>query len=228
MKTSRQISRITEHNVRTIYDELPAEAQYRLWLNGSPEYVFRCSPANADVLVTGYLLCEKKIHAKEAIRNYRKTGTELHVEISNMRKAGTDSGNSFPGISASSLIQKMDAFNKSGAVFNSTGGTHLSGLLKDNSTAYIFEDISRHNAFLKCAGNAVTESITLSSCAVLLSCRISSSILRLIINSGIKTVFSLATVTDQAATMADEAGISLYGFIRDQRINHYAGPQIIS
>ncbi len=228
MKTRRKIIRIKETSVRTFTDELPSEKHYILWLNGSPEYDFHCSPANTDVLVAGYLKCENKIQTKENIIAYRESSNELFVETSPAPKAETGSANNFGSISAASLIQKMNTFNTSGTIFNSTGGTHIAGLLKDNSIAYIFEDISRHNAFLKCTGEAVMNKITLSSQAVLLSCRISSSILRLIINSGVKTVFSLATVTDQAAKTADENGISLYGFIRNQRINHYAGPPVVT
>lgn len=83
------------------------------------------------------------------------------------------------------------------------------------------EDISRHNCLYKLLGRAVREDRDLAEAILVTSCRLTRTILDLVISGGIRLVISQAAVTSAALAKARQAGIQLIGFARPGRFNRY-------
>ena len=115
-------------------------------------------------------------------------------------------------------------------LFEETGGVHMVSLynISDGTRLLKKEDAARHNAVDKVIGAALRQQVCFGDTALVLSGRVSLEILRKAETAGIRVVLSKAAPTDQSVEAADEAGITLIGFIREGRMNIYTHPQRVS
>jgi FdhD protein len=106
-------------------------------------------------------------------------------------------------------------------LFHKTGAVHSAGLCDPFQILAYYEDIGRHNALDKLAGDILLREIPVGDKVATLSCRMSLEIIGKIIRTGIPIVISNAAPTLSAVRMAERAGLTLIGFARDNRFNIY-------
>ncbi len=90
------------------------------------------------------------------------------------------------------------------------------------------EDIGRHNAVDRIAGEALLKGIDLSGRILATSGRVSSGMAAKAAILGVSTVISRAVPTDPAIRICGELGITLVGCVRGERFNVYSNPERIS
>jgi FdhD protein len=114
------------------------------------------------------------------------------------------------------------------SVFDSTGGLHAVGLFDCNKFLFMFEDVGRHNAMDKVIGAAVIKKLLpLSNHIALLSGRASFELIEKASASGIAIVACVGAPSSLAVKVADEKGITLAGFLNEDRFNIYTHPHRI-
>jgi FdhD protein len=110
-------------------------------------------------------------------------------------------------------------------VFSATGGLHAAGLFTASGELLAArEDVGRHNAVDKIVGWAVLrDKLPLAGCALLVSGRASFELVQKAVLAGIPLLAAVSAPSSLAADLAEEAGLSLIGFLRGQSMNVYTG-----
>jgi FdhD protein len=133
-------------------------------------------------------------------------------------------------IAAAVLLSLGAKMRESQAAFAATGGLHAAALfdLAGNLRA-IREDVGRHNAVDKLVGWALGQRmIPLGEWALLVSGRASFEIVQKAAAVGVPILAAVSAPSSLAAELAEEAGTTLVGFLRDGSFNVYAHPERIA
>lgn len=141
-----------------------------------------------------------------------------------------DMARSFPRVETELRIEGARLFAMAGAmrsaqrVFERTGGLHAAALFDaDGALACLREDIGRHNAVDKVVGWAHRErALPLSRHALVVSGRAGYEVVQKAVAAGLPVVASVGAPSSLAARLAEQAGVTLVGFLRDGSFNVYA------
>ena len=109
-------------------------------------------------------------------------------------------------------------------LFRETGGLHNGGIGRHGEVLYLAHDIGRHNVLDKLLGRSYLLNIDLSDHVLFYSGRVSSEILLKVAKMNIPILIARSAPTDLALTLAEDLGIAVIGFARDDRLNIYTCP----
>jgi FdhD protein len=110
--------------------------------------------------------------------------------------------------------------------FAYTGGIHAAALFDaDGKLILVREDIGRHNALDKLIGAAFWQNwLPLGHSGVFLSGRIGVELVQKSWRAGVPMLAAVGAPSSLAVQMAQEAGMTVAGFVRDNRFNLYSEP----
>lgn len=109
--------------------------------------------------------------------------------------------------------------------FRLTGGVHGGALAAEGRLVCWSQDIGRHNVFDKLYGRCLKEGISTHDKVLVFSGRVSSEIILKVSKMNIAVIIARSAPTSLALDMAEELGVTVIGFARDQRLNIYTHPE---
>lgn len=125
------------------------------------------------------------------------------------------------------LYALPDKLRQAQDTFANTGGIHAAGLFDlQGNLLLLREDVGRHNAVDKIVGHALlNDMLPLDRHILLVSSRASFEIVQKSLVAGIALLAAISAPSSLAVDLARKSGMTLVAFLRQQRLNLYAGQE---
>ena len=167
------------------------------------------------------------VNLKKLERNFYTTSscgvcgkTSLEALATSAKKIGQTK---LPQVSAQTIHRLPEKLREKQKVFDKTGGLHAAALFDAGGNLLdLREDVGRHNAVDKLIGaQFLRENLPLSDKILFLSGRASFELIQKAVMARIPFICAVGAPSSLAVTAAAEFGITLLGFVRDNRFNIY-------
>jgi FdhD protein len=242
------ITRYQGTNCRQLEDYIAAEKKLKIFSNRRNLLNLYCTPLMIKELVAGLLYTGGFAINKISPEKIRVAdGKEIRVNLNtagDILKEGLAVSRCLGGIifhkkrtfkkikddfliSARTFKTLFSEFQQRTELFRLTGCFHSAAISDGVSILAFAEDIGRHNAVDKVVGYCILNDIPFEKKLMLVSCRLSSEIVSKCSVCRIPVLASRSAPTDLAVDIAEQTGITLIGFAREDRMNVYTNPQRI-
>lgn len=174
-----------------------------------------------------------KIQNSESLNRYSFVNSSCGIcgrtSIEDLHEKGFKRIESTLTVSPRILLNLPNQMRSAQKIFHYTGGLHAAGLFDPKGESICLrEDIGRHNAVDKIIGDAwLRELLPLSSNILMVSGRLSYEIVQKTLSVQIPILAAVSAPSHLAVKVAHEFGITLIGFLRDDRFNVYTYPERI-
>jgi FdhD protein len=201
---------------------------------GRIEHVFtHCSENNQNIIqvtlnggvIPNLLHAERNFYTTSSCGVCGKTSIQAIRSVSSFPSESMNFDPMDPGL----IVSLPDKLAKHQQLFADTGGLHAAALFSnEGELIFIREDVGRHNALDKLIGTSLrAKMLPLTKSILLLSGRASFELIQKAAMAGIPLIAAVGAPSSLAVSLAKEFGITLVGFLRNNRFNIYSGEERI-
>jgi FdhD protein len=127
-----------------------------------------------------------------------------------------------PRVNCALIASLPEKLHREQPTFSITGGCHGAAIADETGNILLSrEDVGRHNAVDKLLGASLLQNLPLENKLLILSGRASFELIQKASVGGFGLVAAVGAPSSAAVELAHAAGITLLGFVRDQRFNIY-------
>lgn len=234
---------------------LPVEAPLTIDIIGVGAYTIMCTPTDLHALAVGFAFTEGIIKSLDDIAILQRCEDDPSlVRIRLKERAGAKGpgrnlavvsscglcgSRSLPEILASlpkvpdklkiapfALKQMNSRMRERQVLYSATGGTHAAAIFNAVGEFLSFgEDIGRHNALDKAIGLCLLKGLPTAGCAAVVSGRLSLEMVVKAAQAGLELLSAVSAPTSLALRAAQQANITVCGFVREDRATVYTHPR---
>ncbi len=233
-------------------DEVILEEALTVDVAGAGEYVILCTPDCPEALAVGFAFSEGLIARPEDVRRatFERTGpwtSRVRLEVtgssgvaqrrslivsSSCGACGRHIEDALAGpqvgrlmrVSARRLLELAAEMRRRQDLFARTGGAHAALLFSAGGEPAAFaEDIGRHNALDKAIGKMLLAG-GLPGGGAVVSGRLSYELVAKAARAGLEIMAGVSAPSSLALDLAGRRGITLCGFVREDRLTAYTHP----
>ena len=129
-------------------------------------------------------------------------------------------------LSLPSIVKMITLVETSQQIFEETGGTHAAAIFNSECRLLVLaEDVGRHNAFDKAAGQLILEDKIEEAKVAVVSSRLSYEIVQKAARCGVEVLIGFSAATSLAVELANSVNLTLIGFARKEQGNIYSSPE---
>ena len=243
------IDKLIENEATVFEDVTIDESRLNLFLNGEKAISMMCIPKDQDAHAIGFLMSENVISSIDDIKELTVSEDGLRVDVKakidedslqNLYKEKTLVSGCGGGVTGNiegsleipfnqtafkvkpeTISSEIKIFYHESELYNLTGCVHKAMIYLLDGTTVTAEDIGRHNAIDKVIGLASINKKDVKKSVLYASGRLSMEMVVKCVMHKIPIVVSKAAVTFQGIKSANEHGVTLIGFARNNKMNIY-------
>lgn len=228
------VRRVASGDSCLMEDQVIREGRLTIELNETAVAILYTLPERWQDLAVGWLMTNRHIagfHHIESLEFVPDLVNEDNmcamIRLKPERRTETEMTTVTPcslrALSSNRITSLMQQLEARAELFRETGSTHNMMLLRYDNWGMIdhCEDVSRHHCLHKLIGRAMKENRNLAEELLVMSCRVTASIVEMMAIAAIPSAVSRSAVTSAALELASVHGIRLIGFARDNRYNLY-------
>lgn len=209
-----------------------------IYVNGESLATMMCSPLQLEALTVGFLFNEAVIDSADEIALLQLNSTKAvadviltYADFKLPRRmilttgcgggvTGQELSKDFPALDSALqtepavILRLMRQLQGAARLYNAVRGVHTAVLGDENGLLASAEDVGRHNAIDKVAGQALLDRIEMRDRILLTSGRISSEMLGKARRMGIPLVASRTAPTSVTVELAEAWNIGVIGYVR--------------
>jgi FdhD protein len=127
------------------------------------------------------------------------------------------------------FVPLMTGMQEQQGIFERTGGSHAAAIFDASGEVIaVAEDLGRHNALDKAIGLALMERGSVAGFGTVLSSRLSLEMVVKAVRTDLEVMLAVSAPTSLAVEVAQHYGVTLCGFVRDERATIYSHPHRIT
>ncbi len=227
------------------------EQAVSLTVNNQYWLTFMCTPVDLEALAVGFLFNEEIIQQIQDLASVRVCPGEDNIDVwlnlpvkkpehwirttgcsggeTSIRQG--DRGRTLPKLkngkmlTAGKIALLLHQLSETQGMYRKTGGVHTSAFTDGEEVFITAEDIGRHNTLDKLAGRLLLENIHPASKIILTTGRISSEMIQKAYRIGASVAISRTSPSSLSVRMAEELGLTLIGYARQEHFTVYTHPQ---